>query len=145
MLIIHTPRFIVVKTPPGSKKTRLLSHLNSAHTGRALQHAHSAGKQLFLFPGEIPDTDLAFSLPQPLGARGKSPEGMPLKATTKGHFARGNVAAYRANVRGSLGHKDMGSAQSHSLWCVSEAVSLPDTNTNSGSVPFYIHTLYPYF
>lgn len=78
MLIAHTPRFIVVKNPPATKRTLSPPHLNSTHTGRALQHAHSAGKLLFLFLHEIPNTGLAFDLLatawQHPGACGKSPE-----------------------------------------------------------------------
>jgi len=73
MLIAHTPRFIVVKNPLASKKTFFPSHLNSTHTGRALQHAHSAGKLLFLSP-QTPQRRTGFRLAGHPSACRKHPE-----------------------------------------------------------------------
>lgn len=74
MLIAHTPRLIVVRNSLASKKTLFLSHLNSTHTGRALQHVHSAGK-LFLFLHEIPNTELAFNFPATVTSAARSAPG----------------------------------------------------------------------
>lgn len=92
MLIAHTPRFIVVKNALASKWTLFLSHLNSTHTGRAVQQAHSGGKLLlpfFIKPqmqswfSALLYLSLSFSTSG--RALRKHGEGMH-SDTTKGHF-----------------------------------------------------------
>lgn len=119
MLIAHTPRFIVVKNPPASKKILFPSHLNSSHIGRALQHAHSAGK-LFVFLHEIPNAELASNLPATATSASRSAPGhlweeasqgsvtrvcTATQPTTKGHFIRSNMACTWAISEDLLGVK----------------------------------------